>query len=146
MTDATLESMIKRAISARDSAYAPYSKHPVGVALRSVEGNIFVGANIENASSPLGNCAEPVAIANMIMAGDTAIEQVVVVGPGDHLCTPCGGCRQRIREFSTPDTQVTVCRKDGSVALQCLFSELLPHSFGPENVFEMADSQESTSE
>ena len=140
-----LDEMVELAITARDSAYAPYSKHPVGVAILADDGKIYCGANVENAAYPLSRCAESTAVGNMIL-GDMdrsstsrVITKVVVVGPGYELCTPCGGCRQTLREFAASDAIVYVCDKDGKVILDMPFSSLLPHSFGPENIQELTD-------
>ena len=91
------------------NAYAPYSNFPVGACLRTDSGAFYAAANVENAAYPQGQCAEASAIGMMIAAGDRRIVEVVVMGgkPGDGmLCTPCGGCRQRLREFCAPDVQV----------------------------------------
>ena len=108
------EALIRAAIAAMGHAYAPYSKFPVGAAILDQDGAIHVGANIENAAYPVGNCAEASAIAAMIMAGQNRIVKIAVAGgDGDLLCTPCGACRQRIREFATGDTPVLICGPDG---------------------------------
>ena len=131
MTD---EDLIKAAIAAMGRAYAPYSGFPVGAAILDEDGAIHAGANIENAAYPVGNCAEASAIAAMIMAGRKRITKIAVAGgDGELLCTPCGACRQRIREFAAAETPVLVCGPEG---LQQSFTlaELLPASFGPENL------------
>ena len=131
MTD---EDLIKAAIAAMGIAYAPYSGFPVGAAILDEDGAIHAGANIENAAYPVGNCAEASAIAAMIMAGRKRITKIAVAGgDGELLCTPCGACRQRIREFAAAETPVLVCGPEG---LQQSFTlaELLPASFGPENL------------
>lgn len=132
----TLRSLIAAALKARGSSYAPYSNHPVGAALLDENGTISVGTNIENAAYPLSNCAEPTAIANMVLAGGQRIVHLVVAGPSEMLCTPCGGCRQRIREFAAEhETQVTVVDVEGRVLKTYdFFRDLLPDSFGPDNV------------
>jgi cytidine deaminase len=122
------------AIKAMGRAYAPYSQFPVGAAILDESGTIHAGANIENAAYPVGNCAEASAIAAMVMAGGSRIAMIAVAGgDGNLLCTPCGACRQRIREFGAADTPVLVGGPDG---LQRRFTlgELLPESFGPENL------------
>ena len=128
------DALINAAITAMGRAYAPYSKFPVGAAILDQDGAIHVGANIENAAYPVGNCAEASAIAAMIMSGQKRIMKIAVAGgDGELLCTPCGACRQRIREFAAADTPVLICGLDG---LQQGFTlaELLPASFGPENL------------
>ena len=131
---ATDSELVNAAIEAMNKAYAPYSKFPVGAAILDETGAIHIGANVENAAYPVGNCAEASAIAAMVMAGQKRIVKIAVAGgDGDLLCTPCGACRQRIREFGGQDTPVMVCGPDG---IQRLFTlgELLPESFGPENL------------
>lgn len=132
--------LIKEATKARDNAYASYSNHPVGAALLTNDGTIHSGCNVENAAYPLGNCAEPGAIADMVKKGHRFIRMIVIVGPGTALCTPCGGCRQRIREFGNDNTQVYVCDVDGKIQLSTTLGALLIHSFGPENIDEVKKS------
>ena len=121
------------AVAAMERAYAPYSKFQVGAAILAGNGQIYSGCNVENAAYPVGTCAEAGAIAAMVRDGAQQIREVVVIGRGDHLCTPCGGCRQRIREFAAADTNIHVCGPEG---LRRTFTrdELLPASFGPENL------------
>src|SRR5215213_426294 len=114
-------------------AYAPYSKFKVGAAIRTPSGRIFAGCNVENAAYPQGACAETGAIAAMIAGGEARIGEILVVGDGDLLCTPCGGCRQRIREFAGPETPVHVAGPEG-VRRRFTLAELLPYSFGPDNL------------
>ena len=126
--------LVTAAIDAMSRAYAPYSRFPVGAAIRDETGAIHVGANVENAAYPVGNCAEASAIAAMVIAGGTRIDEIAVAGgDGNLLCTPCGACRQRIREFATNGTPVLVCGPDGLMRRFTL-GELLPESFGPENL------------
>jgi cytidine deaminase len=121
------------ASAAMERAYAPYSKFQVGAAILAGNGEIYSGCNVENAAYPVGTCAEAGAIAAMVRDGAQQIREVVVIGRGDHMCTPCGGCRQRIREFAAADTKIHVCGPEG---LRRTFTrdELLPASFGPENL------------
>jgi cytidine deaminase len=120
-----------RAVQA--NAHAPYSRFPVGAALRTLSGAVFTGCNVENAAYPLGTCAEAGAIAAMVAAGEAAIDMILTVADGDMLATPCGGCRQRIREFATGATVVLVAGPEG-VRKSYTIDELLPDSFGPENL------------
>ncbi len=132
-----LKVLIDAAINARDKAYAPYSNHPVGAAVLTEGGHVFAGANVENAAYPLGTCAEGGAISAMVLAGEREIAHVVVVGPGEVACTPCGGCRQKIREFAgAAGKPITICDKDGNILIETTSAELLPHAFGPENIDE----------
>ena len=119
------------AMRVRERAHAPYSRFPTGVALLADDGNIYVGCNVENASYGLGNCAEASAIASMLAGGGRRIRRVYVVAPGAAPVTPCGGCRQRLREFADADLVVIAHGLDG-VPLVTTLGELLPHSFGPE--------------
>jgi cytidine deaminase len=129
-----MNELIAAAKSARLMAYAPYSKFLVGAAVRDERGNIHGGCNIENAAYPQGWCAETSAIAAMIMSGGHAIAEMAVIGSGDLLCTPCGGCRQKIREFAKGDVKIHMCGQDGKVKQTFTLDELLPASFGPENL------------
>lgn len=133
MSAASLEALFEAAKAAHARAYAPYSRFSVGAALRTVDGAIHAGANVENAAYPVGTCAEAGAIAAMVLAGGRRIAEIVVVGDGPGLCTPCGGCRQRIREFAGPDCPIHVGGVEG-VRARFTLAELLPHSFGPENL------------
>jgi cytidine deaminase len=121
------------ASAAMERAYAPYSKFQVGAAILAGNGQIYSGCNVENAAYPVGTCAEAGAISAMVRDGAQQIREIVVIGRGDLMCTPCGGCRQRIREFAAPDTKIHVCGPEG---LRRSFTrdELLPASFGPENL------------
>jgi cytidine deaminase len=129
-----MNDLIAAAKSARLKAYAPYSKFLVGAAVRDERGNIHGGCNIENAAYPQGWCAETSAIAAMIMSGGHAIAEMAVIGTGDLLCTPCGGCRQKIREFAKGNVKIHMCGEDGKVKQTFTLDELLPASFGPENL------------
>lgn len=120
-----------KAIQAR--AYAPYSRFKVGAAIATSGGRIVTGCNVENAAYPIGTCAEAGAIAAMIAAGESRIAAIVVMGEGEHLVTPCGGCRQRIREFAAPDTPIHVAGPEG-IRKSFTLDALLPFSFGPDNL------------
>ncbi len=115
---------------AQSRSYAPYSKFRVGAALMTPDGAIYSGGNVENASYPEGWCAETSAIAAMAAAGARRIAEICVVGDGAALCTPCGGCRQRIREFADDATIVHVAGAEG-VRATFRLAALLPESFGP---------------
>jgi cytidine deaminase len=115
-----------RAVQAR--AHAPYSRFPVGAAVRAGSGRVFVGCNVENASFPEGTCAEANAIGAMVAAGEREIVEVLTVADGEDLVTCCGGCRQRIREFAGPDVSVHAAGPEG-VRRTFTVAELLPASF-----------------
>jgi cytidine deaminase len=109
-------------------AHAPYSRFPVGAAILSDDGRVFSGANVENASFPEGWCAETSAIAAMVMAGGARIAEVAVVAERMDRITPCGGCRQRLKEFGSAATLVHLCDAAGVVETVTL-GDLLPRSF-----------------
>ena len=127
------EVLIRAAIAAMDKAYAPYSGFSVGAAILDEHGAVHTGANIENAAYPQGCCAEASAISALIMSGGQRIQKIAVAGRGEILCTPCGGCRQKIREFGTAETQILICDETG-LRQSFTLDELLPHSFGPDNL------------
>ena len=128
--------MIQAARDVMGNAYAPYSRFAVGACLRASSGRLYAACNVENAAYPQGQCAEASAIGMMVAAGDQRIAEVVVMGgaEGDGgPCTPCGGCRQRLREFAGPDVPVHVCGPEG-LRRSFTLGELLPASFGPANL------------
>jgi cytidine deaminase len=129
-----MRDLITAAMEARVRAHAPYSKFYVGAAMRDENGRVFGGCNIENAAYPQGWCAEPSAISHLIMAGGKRIMEIAVIGNGTTLCTPCGGCRQKIREFAARDVKIHCCTEDGDLVQTFTLDELLPASFGPENL------------
>jgi cytidine deaminase len=114
-------------------AHAPYSKFHVGAALRAEDGTVYGGCNVENAAYPQGWCAEASAIAAMVGAGRRRIVEAVVIAGGEALCTPCGGCRQKLREFADEAVPIHVCGPEGWRRTLTL-GELLPLSFGPHNL------------
>jgi cytidine deaminase len=127
------EDMLTLAREMMGKAYAPYSSFHVGAALRGESGRLYGGANVENAAYPQGVCAEASAISALIGGGDRRIIEVLVMAHGDGLVTPCGGCRQKLREFAADDVPIHIAGPEGyrrSVTL----GELLPLSFGPENL------------
>ncbi|MCS7487571.1 cytidine deaminase [Marinomonas sp. BSi20414] len=125
--------MLELAKNAMSKAYVPYSCFSVGAAILTKTGKFYSGCNVENAAYPEGTCAEAGAIAAMVLDGETQIQDIYVIGKGDGLVTPCGGCRQKIREFSSVDTKIHICGAEG-VRKSLTMNELLPFSFGPENL------------
>jgi homotetrameric cytidine deaminase len=125
------DALIAAARAVRDRAHAPYSGYRVGAALRAEDGSIHVGANVENSAYPQGQCAEASAIGALVSAGRTRIVEAAVIASGDEVCVPCGGCRQRLREFMALDATVHLCGASGAHETATL-EELLPRSFGPE--------------
>jgi len=127
------DELMAAARAARDKAYAPYSKFAVGAAVLDEQGRIHAGCNVENAAYPQGWCAEASAITAMVMAGGRRIMAVAVCAVAPQPVTPCGGCRQKLREFAADDCPVWVADLDGPRATHTL-GALLPHSFGPEHL------------
>jgi cytidine deaminase len=127
------DDLIASAWRARAHAHAPYSGFAVGAAVRGASGRIHVGCNVENAAYPEGLCAEASAIGACVVAGETRIVEVVVAAVSAEPVTPCGACRQRLREFASGDLQVHCVNADGIVASYTL-DALLPHSFGPSHL------------
>ena len=127
------ETLITAAIAAMDKAYAPYSGFSVGAAILDEHGVVHTGANIENDAYPQGCCAEASAISALVMSGGQQIQKIAVAGRGEVLCTPCGGCRQKIREFGSAQTEILICDETG-LRQSFTLDELLPHSFGPDNL------------
>lgn len=142
MSQVPLAEMVKLAHAARANAYAPYSKFLVGACVKSGSGRFYVGCNCENASYPVGLCAEAGAIAAMVAAGEREIAEILVLGApasGEtwrELVTPCGACRQRIAEFGHEGTRIHAASLDdsGKATVQRSFTlaELLPFAFGLE--------------
>ena len=121
------------ALKIRENAYAPYSGFQVGVALRSSSGEVYTGVNVENAAYPEGTCGEAGAIARMIADGDRKITAVYVVADGAEPVPPCGGCRQKLAEFSAPDVPVTMATISG-IEKTLTVAQLLPGAFTPEHM------------
>ncbi|MBI3708695.1 MAG: cytidine deaminase [Proteobacteria bacterium] len=125
--------MIELARRVRANAYAPYSKFKVGACVRTRRGRLYAGANVENAAYPQGSCAEASAIAAMIAGGEREIVEIVVLAGGHKLCSPCGGCRQRLAEFAAAETPVHICGLRG-LRRTVTLGALLPLSFGGDNL------------
>lgn len=126
--------LFDKALAVRERAHAPYSKFSVGAALRTKDGSVHIGCNVENAAFPEGWCAETSALADMIAhAPDGRRSRVAAIAViarriEGRLVTPCGGCRQRLAEFGGADTLVHVADSDGEGETY-LLTELLPHAF-----------------
>lgn len=142
MTDREL---IERAKEARTRAYAPYSGFSVGCALLSVDGRVFEGCNVENASYPATTCAERVAFGSAAASGVTSFQKIAIVG-GKHQydltgeCMPCGICRQIMREFCDDDFQILTT--EGEEIQTYTLGDLLPHSFRKTNLTEATDAKD----
>jgi cytidine deaminase len=111
-------------------AYAPYSGFPVAAAILFADGGVESGVNVENASSPLGVCAERNAVAAGVLAGRGPIRAALILTQAQAPTPPCGGCRQVLREFAGPEVVVRSMTTQGALAEHTL-GELLPHAFGP---------------
>ena len=133
LPEAEWASLLQAARAAQTRAYAPYSKFLVGAAVLDDQGRIHAGCNVENAAYPQGVCAEAGALSAMVLAGGARVRALAVVGDGAGLVTPCGGCRQKLREFAAPDTPVLVGDRTRLRASFTL-AQLLPDSFGPEHL------------
>ena len=143
------DALFSAALAAQARAHAPYSRFRVGAALRDEAGAVHAGCNVENAAYPVGTCAEAGAIAALVGGGGRRLARgrggggggagggpsaaILVLGDGEALVTPCGACRQRIREFAAPDTPIHVAGPQG-VRSTFTLEELLPASFGPDNL------------
>lgn len=133
MISENFDKLFNAAKEVRKNAHVPYSNFKVGAAFLTEDNSIISGCNVENAAYPQSQCAEASAIGNLIAGGFTKIKEVVVIGSGDLLCSPCGGCRQRLREFASLDVKIHMCNMSGHLKTSTL-EELLPDSFGPENL------------
>jgi cytidine deaminase len=133
LAERLLPQLIDAARCAREQAYAPYSRFAVGAALLDEQGRIHAGCNVENAAYPQGLCAEAVALGHLVLAGGTRVLAAVVAGDAAQPLTPCGGCRQKLREFAAADAPVWSADSQGVTARHTL-GELLPASFGPDHL------------
>lgn len=131
ITEQEKQSLIDLANTARQRAYAPYSNYPVGAALRTKNGRIFTGVNIENAAYPHTICAERVAIFKAVSEGEKEFEVISVVT--DNGGSPCGGCRQVMAEFGL-DIIVLMADGSGKLIKESTVHELLPEAFTPRHL------------
>ena len=129
-----IDKLIKSALKAYENAYAPYSNFQVGAAVLDEHGNIHNGCNIENAAYPSGSCAEQQAIGNMVVNGGKVIKEILVIGKSDELITPCGACRQRIKELCDETTKIHICHITKGLQKSFDMQTLLPYSFGTKNL------------
>ncbi|MCJ7694763.1 MAG: cytidine deaminase [Anaerolineaceae bacterium] len=131
ISDDVKQTLIKRAVVAQHHAYVPYSHYAVGAALLTSSGKIYDGANIENAVYPLTLCAERVAIFKAVSEGEIGLDAIAVVTRNGG--TPCGSCRQVIREFGKTAI-VLIANENGDLLQETTLENLLPDSFGPEDL------------
>lgn len=125
--------LVQAARQAQAQAYAPYSHFQVGAAVLDEQGRIHSGCNVENAAYPEGSCAEAAALAAMVLAGGRQARAVAVVGTGGAWITPCGGCRQKLREFGAPELPIFTASTTETGPSYTL-ADLLPASFGPDHL------------
>lgn len=137
------QALLQAARAAQVKAYAPYSRYQVGAAVLDDQGQIHAGCNVENAAYPEGLCAEAAALSAMVLAGGKRAQAVLVVGTGGKnnstWTTPCGGCRQKFREFGAPDMPI-LCANDAELGPSYTLAQLLPESFGPDHLPPLKDA------
>lgn len=126
-----VEVLVEKAKIARDNAYAPYSKYKVGAAIKSENGKIFTGANVENAAYGSTICAEKSALVSAITSGERSFDSIAIVTKDGGF--PCGSCRQMLNELS-PDIMVIIANEKGQILHKMKLSLLLPYAFGPNNL------------
>ena len=131
LTNEERQSLIALANDARKHAYVPYSKYPVGAAVRTKSGRLYTGVNVENAAYPQTMCAERVAIFKAVSEGESEFEVIAVVT--NNGGSPCGGCRQVMAEFGL-DTVVLIADGEGHLQKEMTVAELLPEAFTPEHL------------
>jgi cytidine deaminase len=130
----TADDLYVAALTVREHAYAPYSGYLVGAALRDEAGRVHAGANVENAAYPQSQCAEASAIGVLVAAGGRRITEALVIADGSlGLPSPCGACRQRLRELASLEAPVHLAGLAGVIRTVTL-GDLLPYSFGPEHL------------
>lgn len=136
MTD---KDLLAKAKEAREMAYAPYSRYKVGAALLAESGKVYLGCNVENASYGACNCGERTAVFKAVSQGERQFTAIAIVGGKageklDTMCTPCGICRQVLREFAAPEKFRIILTGDEENTVSFTLEELLPRSFGPANL------------
>ena len=131
--EAQRDALIAAARAVRERAHAPYSRFHVGAAVLDAQGRIHAGCNVENAAYPQGVCAEAGALSAMVLAGGRRVAAVLVIGDGPRPVTPCGGCRQKLREFADDALPILVADPSG-LRQRYTLGQLLPDSFGPEDL------------
>lgn len=146
ITDEEFSLLRETVLKAQTYAYCPYSKFRVGCALLAASGKIYTGCNVENAAYPAGICAERTAITKAVSEGDTAFRAIAVITDAPSCSSPCGVCRQVIREFAGASCNtvegkplqlpVIMFNNTASKSLVRTIDALLPHSFGPEDLEE----------
>ena len=136
-----MQRLLSASLAARALAHVPYSRYAVGAAVLDENGAVHAGCNIENAAYPQGWCAEATALGAMVMAGGKRATAVLVTGPGPDVITPCGGCRQKLREFGD-DSLLVIAADPGGVRQTWTLGQLLPASFGPDHLAHNSEHRE----
>ncbi|HOE35516.1 MAG: cytidine deaminase [Chloroflexi bacterium] len=126
------ENLIRMAKEARELAYAPYSRYRVGAAVLTADGQVYTGSNVENAAYPSSLCAERVAIFKAVSEGHRKLDAVAVVTKNGG--SPCGGCRQVMREFGGTELLILIADETGALLEEFTLEQLLPRSFGPDEL------------
>ena len=138
ITDEMKKQLIGEAIKMLARSYIPYSHFAVGAALLTKDDKIYTGCNIENAALAPGNCAERTAFFKAISEGEREFKAIAIVGGKDRevtdYCSPCGVCRQVMREFCVPSEFVLLLAKNVDDYKEVTLEEMLPMGFGPENL------------
>jgi len=129
------QELIRLAKEARENAYAPYSKFKVGAAVVTTEGKVYKGANIENASFGLSNCAERTAIFKAVSEGEKHLDSIAIIADTKEPVSPCGACRQVMAEFFKPEAKVYLTNLKGEIT-ETTVGELLPGAFTQEDLHE----------
>lgn len=132
-----VRALSEAAKKAMENSYSPYSGFKVGAALLCSDGTVYTGANIENAAYSATMCAERCAVFKAVSEGKVKFTDIAVCGGkegilNDAVCAPCGACRQVLREFCSDDFKIHLVSRDKTVTVT--LGELLPMSFGPENL------------
>jgi cytidine deaminase len=131
VSDPTVQQLLKLAIAVTKHAYIPYSKYPVGAALRATDGTIYSGCNVENAAFPATICAERTALVKAVSEGRREFDLMVIVTRNGG--SPCGTCRQMLYEFA-PNLRVILADMKGRIRGEYKLSELLLDGFGPSKL------------
>lgn len=126
------KALIAQAVAILPNSYSPYSQYPVGAAVLTASGKIYQGVNIENAAYPSSICAERSAIFNAVSAGERKLLGIAIVTKNGG--SPCGACRQVMREFGGKDLPILIVNEQGELIEETDLLELLPRSFGPEDL------------
>lgn len=125
--------LVKKAMKAKENAYAPYSGFRVGACVKTQDGRIYIGCNIENSSFGATICAERTAIVKAISEGETKISAIAITSDSDGLTYPCGICRQVISEFRSDNTKIICSNKKGEYKIYEI-NDILPHAFTKEDM------------